>query len=127
MLVPESWFFRDGAPFAFLETWAREEWLPAAAGGASARAQRPVRRRPGSYSIAMTLLDAGLRPGQCMCARGDLSARRLEKARAAEYPDRPFRGRDAAGRDHHFEAAGRGMRRVRENIRGTVRLVSLQS
>ncbi len=32
MLVPESWLFRDGAPYAFLEKWAREKWRPTAAG-----------------------------------------------------------------------------------------------
>jgi chemotaxis protein methyltransferase WspC len=121
LLVPESWFFRDGAPFAFLETWARQKWGPAAGGRVLRVLSVPCAAGQEPYSIAMTLLDAGLRPGQFVVWAGDVSARLLEKARAAEYPALSFRGRAAAGRDHHFEPAGRGVRRVRENIRDTVR------
>lgn len=120
LLVPESWFFRDGTPFAFLETWVRKKWAPSASGRALRVLSVPCAAGQEPYSIAMTLLDAGLRPGQFVVWSGDVSARLLEKARAAEYPALSFRGRDAAGRDHHFEPASRGVRRVREGIRATV-------
>jgi chemotaxis protein methyltransferase WspC len=120
LLVPESWFFRDGTPFAFLETWIRQIWWPAAAGRVLRVLSVPCAAGQEPYSIAMTLLDAGLRPGQFVVWAGDLSARLLEKARVAEYPALSFRGRDAAGREHHFEPAGAGLRRVRENVRANV-------
>jgi chemotaxis protein methyltransferase WspC len=121
LLVPESWFFRDGKPFAFLETWVREQWRPAAAGRVLRVLSVPCAAGQEPYSIAMTLLDAGLRPGQFLVWAGDISAQLLEKARVAEYPALSFRGRDAVGRDHHFEPAGARARRVCENVRKVVR------
>jgi chemotaxis protein methyltransferase WspC len=121
LLVPESWFFRDGAPFAFLETWTRQTWWPAAAGRVLRVLSVPCAAGQEPYSIAMTLLDAGLRPGQFVVWAGDVSARLLEKAAVAEYPALSFRGRDAAGRGHHFEPAGSGLHRVREHVRANVR------
>jgi chemotaxis protein methyltransferase WspC len=121
LLVPESWFFRDGAPFAFLESWARDQWRPAADGRVLRVLSVPCAAGQEPYSIAMTLLDAGLRPGQFLVWAGDISAPLLEKARVAEYPALSFRGRDAVGRGHHFEPAGTRARRVRENVRKAVR------
>jgi chemotaxis protein methyltransferase WspC len=121
VLVSESWFFRDHAPFAFLEKWAREQWLPAAAGRALRVLSVPCAAGQEPWSIAMTLRDAGLRDGEWVVCAGDLSQRALDHARAAVYPDSAFRGSDAAGREHHFEAAGPRLRRVREDLRGAVR------
>ncbi len=120
ILVPESWFFRDGTPFGFLEQWAREQWLPKAAGRTLRVLSVPCAAGQEPWSIAMTLLDAGLRPGQFQVRAGDVSQSALDRARAAVYPDSAFRGQDALGREHHFEPAGPRLRRVRENIRGCV-------
>lgn len=120
LLVAESWFFRDGAPFAFLEKWAREQWLPTARGRILRVLSVPCASGQEAWSVAMTLLDAGLRPGQFQVSAGDLSENALERARAGIYPEASFRGRDAVGREHHFEAAGPRQRRVRDAIRGTV-------
>jgi chemotaxis protein methyltransferase WspC len=120
ILVPESWFFRDGAPFAFLESWAARTWRPAAGGRVLRVLSVPCAAGQEPYSIAMALLDAGLRPGQFVVCAGDVSARMLEMAARAEYPAMSFRGRAAAGREHHFEPVGRNLRRVRESVRATV-------
>lgn len=120
VLVPESWFFRDGAPFSFLETWVREQWRPRAAGRKLRVLSVPCAAGQEAWSIAMTLLDAGLSAGEFTVCAGDLSKCALERARAAIYPDSAFRGTDAFGRDHHFEPAGSHLRRVRASVRETV-------
>jgi len=120
LLVPESWFFRDGAPFAYLEKWVREQWLPAAAGRTLRVLSVPCASGQEPWSIAMTLFDAGLRSGQFQVCAGDLSQSALDRARSAIYPDSAFRGQDALGREHHFEPAGPRLRRVRETVRGSV-------
>lgn len=120
VLVPESWFFRDGAPFAFLESWTREQWRPRAAGRVLRVLSVPCAAGQEAWSIAMTLLDAGLRPAEFTVLAGDLSKIALERARAAVYPDSAFRGADAFGRGHHFEPAGPNLRRVRAELRGIV-------
>ena len=33
VVIPESWFFRDGAPFTTLVNWTREHWAPKHPGG----------------------------------------------------------------------------------------------
>ncbi len=120
VLVPESWFFRDGAPFAFLESWTREQWRPRALGRQLRVLSVPCAAGQEAWSIAMTLLDAGLPAhGFTVCA-GDLSKCSLARAREAVYPDSAFRGADAFGRDHHFETAGPRLRRVGAGVRGTV-------
>jgi chemotaxis protein methyltransferase WspC len=61
LVVPETWFFRDEKPFALLTEYVLKEWL--------SRQQSTLRllSLPCStgeepYSIAMTLLEAGLSP-----------------------------------------------------------------
>jgi chemotaxis protein methyltransferase WspC len=120
VLVPESWFFRDGTPFNFLETWTREQWRTRAAGRKLRVLSVPCAAGQEAWSIAMTLLDAGLLASEFTVCAGDLSKNALERARAAIYPDSAFRGADAFGRDHHFEPAGPRQRRVRATLRDTV-------
>ena len=62
VVVPETWFFRDQMPFAYLGRYVMAEWLP--------RHQHTVFRvlslacstGEEPYSIAMALLDTGLAP-----------------------------------------------------------------
>ena len=121
VLVSESWFFRDRVPFEFLEHWAREQWPLVASGRLLRVLSVPCAAGQEPWSIAMTLLDAGLPLDEFLVCAGDLSQVALDRARAAIYPDSAFRGGDAAGREHHFEPAGAGRRRVRENVRDGVR------
>jgi len=121
VLVPESWFFRDGAPFAYLEKWVREEWMPRAAGRVLRVLSAPCAAGQEAWSIAMTLVDAGLAPNQFVVHAGDLSKVFLERARLGVYPDSAFRGGDAVGREHHFEPAGPNLRRVRASLHGSVK------
>jgi chemotaxis protein methyltransferase WspC len=87
--VPETWFFRDMEPFVFLQhlvlsdTWPGDRILrvlslPCASG------EEP-------YSIAMALLEAGLRPGRFAVDAADLSLGALRRAREAVYEPASFR------------------------------------
>ena len=72
------------------------------------------------YSIAMALLDAGLKPHQFKVDGMDVSPLSVEKARRALYGKNSFRGQDLAFRDRHFTPSSDGHRlndRVREQVR----------
>ena len=87
VVVGESWFFRDVAPFECLR-WFVREMDPV----------RPVRVLslpcgPGeeTYSLAMTLLDMGMQPGEFVVEGVDLSRPILKHARAGCFGTRAFR------------------------------------
>jgi chemotaxis protein methyltransferase WspC len=91
VVVPESWFFRDERPFRRLADHARERWI-------ADRRRPPLRilsipcaggQEP--YSIAITLLDAGLPAGRFHIDGVDVSGRVLEAARRGMYSANAFR------------------------------------
>jgi chemotaxis protein methyltransferase WspC len=106
VVVPESWFFRDEAPFATLREYA-----------AHARRDRPTRPLrvlsipcgcgEESYSIAITLLDLGLTPEHFHIDAVDVSARHLAAAGRGVYRGNSFRGSNLAFRDRHFHPDAR--------------------
>jgi chemotaxis protein methyltransferase WspC len=107
VVVPESWFFRDEAPFVTLREYA------------TAHAHRDSPARPlrvlsipcgcgeESYSIAITLLDLGLIPERFHIDAVDVSARHLAVAGRGVYRGNSFRGSNLAFRDRHFHPDGR--------------------
>lgn len=105
VVVPETWFFRDREPFAFLKHHVREAWLPAGRG-------RPLRVLSAAcstgeepYSIAITLLEAGLTPEGFQIDAVDISEHAIRKARGAEYGERAFRGNPAGNGARYFRPA----------------------
>lgn len=89
--VPESWFFRDGAPYEFLARWASgwqrgEDNLPLSV------LSLPCATGEEPYSIAITLLQAGLKPGDFRVQAVDINPRLLERARAGLFGLHSFRG-----------------------------------
>ncbi len=103
LAVIESWFFRDVGPFDLLLQFATQEWseprtlrvlsIPCAGG------EEP-------YSAAMTLLRAGLWPGQFEIQAVDLSRAALQTAASGTYKDYSFRTRDLAFRERFFTRVG---------------------
>jgi chemotaxis protein methyltransferase WspC len=73
------------------------------------------------YSIAMALLDAGLKPHQFKVEGMDVSPLSVEKARRALYGKNSFRGQDIAFRDRHFTAEN-DVYRLSERVLEQVRL-----
>jgi chemotaxis protein methyltransferase WspC len=114
VVVPETWFFRDGEAFIELARIATDATrglrvlsLPCSTG------EEP-------YSMAMALTDAGLPPGSFTIDAVDISARAIGLARRAIYGKNSFRGTNLAFRERYFEATEQGYRlndRVRESVR----------
>jgi chemotaxis protein methyltransferase WspC len=120
VIVPETWFFRYPESFATLAKLASKRL----AGINNLRALRilslPCSTGEEPYSIAMALLDAGLKPHQFKVDGMDVSPLSVEKARGALYGKNSFQGDDIAFRDRHFIAEGDGYRLnscVQEQVR----------
>lgn len=101
-VIPETWFFRDGAPFAALAGWAREQWLPAHPVGTLRVLTIPCSTGEEPYSVAMALLGVGLPPDRFAVDAVDLSRRALGRAEKATYGANSFRGQDLDFRDRYF-------------------------
>jgi len=121
LLVPESWFFRDQKPFAWLAEWARESWRPRHGSETLRILSVPCASGQEPYSIVITLLEAGFAPQSFCVEAGDLSERFLEEARAGVYRQMAFRAGADGPYGDYFEDAGDGLRRVKEPIRRSVR------
>ena len=119
VIVPETWFFRYAESFASLARLAR-------ARVALLNGLRPVRilSLPCStgeepYSIAMTLLDADVRPAQFSIDAMDISPLSIQRARRAVYGKNSFRSSDVSFRERYFTATEEGFElqpRVRERV-----------
>ncbi len=102
VVVPESWFFRDGAPFTALANWMREHWLPTHPTGTLRLLTVPCSTGEEPYSVAMALLDAGLPPERFTVDAVDISRRALARAQWGVYGPNSFRGQALDFRDRHF-------------------------
>ena len=92
VVVPESWFFRDGTPFTALASWVRESWQPEHPGGTLRVLTIPCSTGEEPYSVAMTLLGAGMPPERFGVDAVDISRHALERAQRATYSSNSFRG-----------------------------------
>jgi len=120
LVVPETWFFRDFEPFIFLRKHVIEEVLPS-------MTNRPLRilSVPGAtgeepYSIAMVLIDSGLRAGDFAVDALDISLKAIRKAVRAVYGPHSFREKDEEFRRKYFrqnEEAYELALEVREAVR----------
>jgi chemotaxis protein methyltransferase WspC len=106
LAVPETWFFRDAEPFAFLARHVREVWLPHHSGEVLRVLSAPCSTGEEPYSIAIALLEAGLPRERFRIVAADVSRARLEFARAAVFPKNSFRERTDHLRRDYFTAEG---------------------
>jgi chemotaxis methyl-accepting protein methylase len=88
VVVGETWFFRDRGPFAYLARQA-PKMLQAAAGGVLNILSAPCSTGEEPYSIAMTLLAAGLPPASFRIEGVDISSAAPSGATSAKRW-RPF-------------------------------------
>jgi chemotaxis protein methyltransferase WspC len=110
VVVPETWFFRDGEAFTALAHVAQEEWLPAHPQGTLRLLSLPCSSGEEPYSMAMALLDIGFPTNRYRIDAVDISAQALKSAQSAVYRKNSFRGAELKFRDRSFEAATPGFR-----------------
>lgn len=116
--IPETWFFRDGESFAYLAGYAFR-WLVRhpkrilrVLSVACCTGEEP-------YTIAMTLLDAGLPKNRFHIDAVDVNPAWLDIARAGLYRNRSFRGEAdeiAAFRDRYFQPAESQSYRIDDSL-----------
>ncbi len=126
VVIPETSFFRDKGPFAALGDLARDAWMPAQRTVPLRILSAPCSSGEEPYSIAMALIEAGLKPGEYEIDALDISRALLRKAERAAYTQYSFRGVPASLRARYFESVGsefvlkdqarQGVRFIRGNL-----------
>jgi chemotaxis protein methyltransferase WspC len=120
VIVPETWFFRYPESFATLAKLATKRLADINNLRALRILSLPCSTGEEPYSIAMALLDAGLKPHQFKVEGMDVSPLSVDKAKRALYGKNSFRGQDIEFRERHFSAEEDGFRlneRVLEQVR----------
>ncbi len=108
VVVPETSFFRDREPFAFLRNQVLDAWLPAHPGQTLRVLSAACSTGEEPYSIAITLLEAGVAPEQFHIDAADISAAAVRQARRAQYRQQAFRGQPPASLDRYVERGSGG-------------------
>jgi chemotaxis protein methyltransferase WspC len=117
VVVPETSFFRHPESMEILAPLARQR---AAGGGAVRVVSLPCSSGEEPYTIAMTLLEAGLDAASFSVLGVDISDRLVAHAEQGIYGRNSFRGDALAYRDRHFTETPRGFSvvpRVRAQVR----------
>lgn len=121
VIVPETWFFRYPESFATLAKLAATRLAQINNLRALRILSLPCSTGEEPYSIAMALLDAGLKPHQFKVEGMDVSPLSVEKARRAVYGNNSFRGQNIEFRERYFTAEDEGYR-LDERVLDQVRL-----
>ena len=119
LVVPETWFFRDREPFILLKQHLCRQWFPSHPDETVRILSAPCSTGEEPYSIAMTLLVAGIAPRQFRLDAADISRRALCAADRAEYGKGAFRQPLTAEQEAFFIDTPR-VRRVDEAVVRTV-------
>lgn len=121
VVVPETWFFRDREPFTCLTQFLLTEWLPAHPGQVFRVLSAPCATGEEPYSIAISLLEAGLTPEQFQIEAIDISNKALQKAQKGLYSKHSFRGSELGFRDRYFTRVETHYQ-LKDGVRQTVQL-----
>ncbi len=113
-VVPETWFFRDQAPFQYLKTWTQKR----PKGSVLRVASVPCSQGEEPYSIAIALLENQYKPSEFHIDGFDISLRALQRAKEAVYRPNSFR-HAVPNHDRYFEQNG-GSYGLREPYRPLV-------
>lgn len=103
IVIPETWFFRDRNPFSFLKSYITSQWYPQHLQDTLRLLSIPCCTGEEPYSLAMTLLDAGLAPSKFRIDGIDISKQSISKAENATYSKNSFRGEDISYQQRYFQ------------------------
>jgi chemotaxis protein methyltransferase WspC len=120
VVVAESWFFRDERPFEILARFAIEGWIGEPTRPPLTVLSLPCASGEEPYSIAITLLEAGLSAERFRVEAVDISARSIARAIAGVYGSNAFRGTGSSRRASHFLERN-GAFTLDQAVRSTVR------
>ncbi len=102
LVVPETWFFRDSGAFAFLASFLRNEWSRRTDRRVLNVLSAPCSTGEEPYSIAVTLLEAGLDPSQFRIHASDICSKAIAAAKAGHYRRASFRRPLTAAQSRFF-------------------------
>ncbi|CAE6689079.1 chemotaxis protein CheR [Burkholderia sp. R-69980] len=120
VVVPETWFYRDADAFRALARLAHERLDERGTALPLRILSLPCSTGEEPYTIAMTLLDAGIDAAHMRIDAMDISERSLAFAQRAVYTRNSFRGNAFPFRDAHFTRTEDGWR-LAPRIADTVR------
>ena len=122
VVIPESWFFRDEAPFSFFQEHVRAGWLASPERGPLRVLSIPCAGGEEPYSIVIALIDVGLGFERFRVDAVDVSLRRLEIARRGVFSENAFRRSNLDFRNRYFQVHPQGFA-IDPPIRAGVRFV----
>jgi chemotaxis protein methyltransferase WspC len=122
VVVPETWFFRNRKVFGFLVEYVAGTWLRENRGRCLRALSIPCSTGEEAYSIAMSLMDAGIHSNRFHIDGVDISEAALARARTAVYGQGSFRGEELSFRKRYFTKKG-NMLQLHEEVRQTVRFL----
>jgi chemotaxis protein methyltransferase WspC len=119
VVVPETWFFRDGETFEALVAVVRALLADEGPARTARFVSLPCSSGEEPYSIAMALLDARIPVRRFRIDAVDISAAALARARRGTYGKGSFRGGQLTFRDRYFEAVDSGYE-INQVVRASV-------
>ncbi len=122
IVVPETWFFRDREPFVFLAKHVKTTWLTALPKDRLRVLSVPCSSGEEPYSIAMTLLAAGLPPDRFGIDAVDINPAMLQKAAKGVYGPNSFRSGLLPDCERYFTSEG-AARLVDPIVRDCIRFI----
>jgi chemotaxis protein methyltransferase WspC len=121
VVIPETWFFRDIAPFELTANLAGEHFRRSP-DQVLRILSYPCSTGEEPYSIVMGILHAGVPPEAFVVDALDVSRHALELARAAAFRARSFRENALWFRTRYFDhAEGTGLWRLKDSVASQVR------
>ncbi|HNQ74376.1 MAG TPA: CheR family methyltransferase [Verrucomicrobiota bacterium] len=103
VVVTETWFFRDRAPFDAFARMVTETWRPQHPTQTLRILSVPCSSGEEPFSAAMILADAGIAPDAFQIDAMDISQHALTRAARAVYSNNSFRGANLDFRQRHFQ------------------------